>query len=146
MSDTGREVRIFESSAIAEAYFYEAFAQLDAELMAAVWSDSEAVFCLHPGGRPLLGKPTVLESWRKMFEGARPLVLSYLVVRQQVAGDMALHLVEERLSSADGRHRGLVMATNCYVRKGSGWYLLSHQGASLALPGSPVAEEPVMLH
>lgn len=146
MSETGQQGRVFESSAVAEAYFYEAFAQLDMDLMSAVWSDSDAVFCLHPGGQVLLGTPQVLASWREMFRGARPLVLSYQVIRKQVAGDMALHLVEERLSSANGLHRGLVLASNCYLRQGGGWHLLSHQGTSLALPSSPQAEEPAILH
>jgi hypothetical protein len=146
MSEAGQQARVFESSAVAEAYFYEAFALLDIDLMSAVWCDSDAAFCLHPGGQPLLGTSLVLASWRKMFHHAQPLVLSYQVIRKRIAGEMALHLVEERLSSADGRHRGLVMATNCYLRQGDSWHLLSHQGTSMALPDSPQVEEPAVLH
>jgi len=147
MSETGQQRRVFASSSVVEARFYEAFAQLDVDLMSAVWCDSETVFCLHPGGRTLLGIQAVMEGWRELFHGARPLVLSYQVIRKQVVGDMALHLVEERLSSGDGYHRGLVMATNCYLRMKGGWCLLSHQGTAMAIStDSQQIEASAILH
>lgn len=136
----------FESSAIAEAHFYEAFARLDAGLMSEVWLDSEATFCVHPGGAPLVGVQAVLDSWRGMFHGARPLVLFYKVVRKQVSENMALHLVEEKLSSEDGSQGGMVMASNCYLRTETGWRLLSHHGSPMSRAGTHSAEAPTRMH
>jgi len=136
----------FASSALVEALFYEAFAQIDAGLMAAVWLDSEQTYCVHPGGRPLIGYERVLQSWRGMFEGAEPLVLFYKVLHKREWGEMAIHLVEERLSSRDGSHQGLVLASNCYVRTELGWRLFSHHGSSLSLPRSTSPEAPQQVH
>jgi ketosteroid isomerase-like protein len=136
----------FASPALVEALFYEAFAQLGMDLMSRVWVDSEQAFCVHPGGRPLLGSQAVLASWRGMFQGAQPLVLFYKVVHKQEWGDLAVHLVEERLSSKDATHQGLVMASNCYVKTDGGWRLFSHHGSSLSLPQPSVPEAPPQMH
>lgn len=136
----------FASPALAEALFYEAFAQIDAGLMERVWFDSEQAYCVHPGGTPLYGHSAVLESWRNMFEGAQPLVLFYKVLHRQEWGDLAIHLVEERLSSRDGSHQGLIMASNCYVRSENGWRLFSHHGSAVSLSRKEEPESPPRVH
>lgn len=140
------QVADFASSALAEAQFYEAFARLDADLMARVWHDSEQAYCVHPGGRPLFGRQAVLGSWRDMFHDAEPLVLFYKVLYRQEWEGMAMHLVEERLSTRDGSLQGLVLASNCYVRISEEWRLFSHHGSSLALRVPTVSEEPPQFH
>jgi ketosteroid isomerase-like protein len=146
MNESQARTSDFASSALVEALFYEAFAQIDMRLMTRVWLDSERAYCVHPGGRPLLGSGTVLESWRSMFQGAQPLVLFYKVLNREERGDFAIHLVEERLSSRDGSQQGLVMATNCYVKTGDGWRLLSHHGSSLSLPRTKQPEPSPQIH
>ena len=146
MSGKQQPERTFESSAVAESYFYEAFAGLDAALMGEVWLDSDAAYCIHPGGQPLVGVERVLASWRGMFRDARPLALFYKVIRKQVNGDMAVHLVEERLSSEDGSRRGLVMASNCYLRTDAGWRLFSHHGSPMVPPDAPTQEASARVH
>jgi hypothetical protein len=146
MNEKQSSARAFESSAIAESHFYEAFARLDAELMRDVWLDSESSYCIHPGGEPLVGVQRVIESWRNMFRGARPLALFYKVIRKQASGYMAVHLVEERLSSEDGRRRGLVMASNCYLRTTSGWRLFSHHGSPLVPPDASAHDASARMH
>jgi ketosteroid isomerase-like protein len=136
----------FASPALAEALFYEAFSQLNIGLMEQVWFDSEQAYCVHPGGHPLYGHQAVLESWRGMFQGVQPLVLFYKVLHQQEWDDLAIHLVEERLSSRDGSRQGLIMASNCYVRSEAGWRLFSHHGSSVALPGKADPEPPPQVH
>ncbi len=141
------QVSDFASPALVEALFYEAFARIDAALMNAVWLDSGETYCVHPGGQPLIGYETVLRSWRGMFQGAQPLVLFYKVLHKREWGEMAVHLVEERLSSRDGSHQGLVLASNCYVRTEQGWRLFSHHGSSLALPRPTTPPEaPQQVH
>jgi ketosteroid isomerase-like protein len=147
MSESGVEPgdSDFASPALVEAFFYEAFAELGMALMRRVWIDSQQAFCVHPGGRPLLGTQAVLASWRDMFQVAQPLALFYRVLHKQEWGDLAVHLVEERLSSKDGAHQGLVMASNCYVKTDRGWRLFSHHGSSLSLP-IPPETPPQVVH
>lgn len=146
MTEPQLQAADFASPALVEALFYEAFARINMELMAQVWLDSERAYCVHPGGRPLLGSGEVLKSWRNMFQDAQPLVLFYKVLHRQEWADFAVHLVEERLSSRDGSRQGLVVATNCYVKTDEGWRLFSHHGSSCSLPRPTAAEEPPQLH
>jgi ketosteroid isomerase-like protein len=146
MSDPQTQAADFASPALVEALFYEAFAQLNADLMAQVWHDSERAYCVHPGGRPLLGRGAVLESWRGIFQGAQPLVLVYKVLHRQEWGGFAVHLVEERLSPRDGGRQGLVLASNCYVKTDEGWRLFSHHGSSRSLSRPTTVEEPPQFH
>jgi len=146
MPETQPRSSDFASPALVEALFYEAFAQIDAGLMAALWLDSGETYCVHPGGRALIGYQAVQQSWRGMFQGAEPLVLFYKVLHKREWGEMAVHLVEERLSSRDGSHQGLVLATNCYVRTEQGWRLFSHHGSSLNLPRPATPEAPLQVH
>lgn len=146
MKASQTEMADFASPALAEALFYEAFAQLDVGLMERVWFDSEQTYCVHPGGHPLYGHRAVLESWRGMFQGAQPLVVFYKVLHQQAWDDQVIHLVEERLSSKDGSHQGLIMASNCYVRTEAGWRLFSHHGSSVNLPRKADTQPPAQVH
>ena len=123
---------VFASPAMAEAHFYQAFAQLDVESMQQVWLDSPEVFCVHPGAPALLGIGAVLNSWQSMFSQAAPLALSYKLIQHQAHKDIALHLVEESISPREGGRQGLVLASNCYVRSAQGWRLLSHHGSAVA--------------
>ena len=132
----------FASPGLAEAHFYEAFAQLDVERMRQVWLDSPDVFCVHPGAPVLLGVEAVLNSWGSMFRQAAPLALICKTLKTQVGDDLALHLVEERIGPKEGGHQGLVLASNCYVRSAQGWRLLSHHGSAVAQAAS--AGRPVM--
>ena len=134
---------VFASPALAEAHFYQAFAQLDIERMRQVWLDSPEVFCIHPGASVLLGVEAVLNSWRSMFNQAAPPALTYRVVKRQVRDDLALHLVEERISPQRGGRQGVVLASNCYVRSALGWRLLSHHGSAVA---QSVAKDRQVMH
>ena len=146
MSQSRPDETAFESSALAEAYFYEAFANIDMQGMSEVWLPSDAVFCIHPSGRPLLGFQAVQESWRTIFSGGQPVTLFYRVVKKQVSDGMAIHLVEEELSTADGSQRGLIMATNCYLKTERGWRLFSHHGSPMIVPEQGQVETSARIH
>ncbi|MCU7850925.1 MAG: nuclear transport factor 2 family protein [Candidatus Thiodiazotropha sp. (ex Monitilora ramsayi)] len=146
MSESPQQTRVFESPAVAEAHFYEAFANIDGQLMSEVWLDKEAVYCIHPSGQPLIGSQAVLDSWRAMFKGGHPLALFYRVVQKQVSDGMALHLVEETLSSQDGSRRGLVMASNCYLKTETGWRLFSHHGSPMVKPQTEKTGASAQVH
>ncbi|MCU7842491.1 MAG: nuclear transport factor 2 family protein [Candidatus Thiodiazotropha sp. (ex Monitilora ramsayi)] len=146
MSQSRPDAPAFESSALAEAYFYEAFANIDVQGMSEVWLSSDAAYCIHPNGRPLLGFQAVQESWRAMFSGGQPVTLFYRVVTKQVNDGMAIHLVEEELSAADGSRRGLITATNCYLKTERGWRLFSHHGSPMIVPEQSQAETSARIH
>src|SRR5256885_8702113 len=65
-----------EEALAANAAFYAAFAASDAERMDAVWARRAPVACVHPGWEVLVGRDSVMESWRRMFEtgGAPPIL------------------------------------------------------------------------
>ena len=67
-----------------------------------------------------------------MVYQAAPVALFYRVISSQVNSQMALHLVEEEISAADGSHRALVMATNCYLNTRQGWRLTGHHASAKA--------------
>jgi ketosteroid isomerase-like protein len=146
MGETAKQSRGFESSSLAEAYFYEAFANIDSQGMSQVWVSSDGAYCIHPGGEPMIGYAAVQGSWQAMFKGGQPVRLFYRVVNQQVSGDMAIHLVEEEISSIDGSQRGLVMATNCYQKGDGGWRILSHHGSPMVSLGRSQAEDSTQIH
>ena len=115
----------------AEAAFYAAFEALDGPAMERVWASSPDVFCIHPGGPLLSGHEAVVASWLEIFSSADPPKMEFRLVHSQEHGDMAVHLVEERI--APGRSRSaeaaVVFSTNVYRRNAGGWRLLSHHAS-----------------
>lgn len=134
----------FPEPAAAEQAFYDAFRALDLAAMQSVWADTPDVSCVHPGGQLLRGTSDVLASWREIFDDASPPRVDYRMVQASRDQRLAVHTVEERVSSGGGR-RAIVVATNVYVLRGGGWSMLAHH-ASLPLverTRSPEPERPL---
>jgi ketosteroid isomerase-like protein len=123
-----------------EAAFYNAFRQLDIELMRALWIDGASAACVHPGGDLLQGKEAVMGSWAEIFHAAQPPDVAFTLLSVDLRDDLAVHLVREHVSSADGQHAS-VIATNVYRRTGSGWHMQLHH-ASLPLVDTAKARTP----
>lgn len=121
----------FTDSQAAESAFYEAFRSLDIAAMLAVWVDSDDAACVHPGGGLLQGRKAVVESWVEIFRGSRPPDIHHSLISAEIRDDLAVHVVRERIRSADGKE-AMVVATNVYRRSGSYWRMLCHH-ASLPL-------------
>ncbi|TMA07756.1 MAG: DUF4440 domain-containing protein, partial [Deltaproteobacteria bacterium] len=51
----------------ANAAFYAAFTQRDADAMDVLWAREVPVACLHPGWEPLSGREEVVSSWRRIL-------------------------------------------------------------------------------
>lgn len=51
--------------------FYRTFERLDYPALAALWEESDRVFCVHPGWGPLRGARSVLESWQRIIENTK---------------------------------------------------------------------------
>ena len=121
---------IFPTPQDAETAFYEAMERADLEAMMTVWAEDEDIVCVHPGGERLAGADQVRESWRQIFSAGAQLRVQ---VSQQVtvAGVMfAVRSVHESISAAGNpRQRGLVAATNVYLRTASGWRMIVHHAS-----------------
>jgi ketosteroid isomerase-like protein len=105
----------------ANAAFYAAFEQLDAEAMARVWSRQE----------PLLGAEQVMASWAAIFRHT-----SYMEIEfEEVAADgddrvVWLHGTERvRQAGEAGQARGEVVATNVFRREAGGWRMVAHHAS-----------------
>jgi ketosteroid isomerase-like protein len=115
----------------ANAAFYAAFEQLDAEAMGRVWSRQEPLLCIHPGWEALLGAEQVMASWAAIFRHT-----SYMEIEfEEVAADgddriVWLHGVERvRQAGEAGQARGEVVATNVFRREPAGWRMVAHHAS-----------------
>jgi ketosteroid isomerase-like protein len=138
----------FPTAQDAEAAFYEALERADLEAMMAVWAEDEEIVCIHPGGPRLTGYEQVRESWAQMFK-ARPRLQVHLSNQVYVQGMMlSIHSVHENIAVAgEPKARPPMVATNVYLRTGSGWRLLVHHASPVpAAAPPPAADGPKVLH
>lgn len=115
----------------AEAAFYRAFEELDLDLMRRVWGTGTQIVCLHPGGDLVVGIQQVLDSWRRILQGARPPSLVFRLIQAQGDDATRVHLVEELIRPAGdtGSEPNRVLATNVYRRERDGWRLQLHHAS-----------------
>ena len=134
--------KIFPSPQDCEAAFYDALERADLEAMMAVWAEDEDVLCVHPGRARIAGLAAIRDMWRQMFSsGARLSVYVGQVVATQ-AMMMAAHSVHEFISvQGEPRPANPVVATNVYVRTGSGWRMLVHHASPTPQKGAQPAAD-----
>jgi len=116
-----------------ESAFYTAFSLCDFKTMQELWIRSTAV-CVHPGTEPIIGYEAVLRSWEDIFrDAARPNVR--IKVLQRIDGDdLAVHMVEEHISSPGvPDQRAVVFATNVYRREGRRWLMAAHNASVMSV-------------
>jgi uncharacterized protein (TIGR02246 family) len=143
--------KIYPTAQDAETAFYDAMERADLEAMMAVWAEDEEIVCVHPGGERLAGTDQIRESWKQIFAGGAQLRVE---VSQQVslAGVMfAVRSVHESISIAgDPRRRGVIAATNVYLRTASGWRMIVHHAsptpATAQEQATPPRGVPKMFH
>ena len=76
--------------------------------------------CLHPGQPPLHERADILESWRGILR--HPESPRVRCVDEWVIGRGGLAIVVCREILANGQ----LMATNSFVRSGTGWHMVGH--------------------
>ncbi len=137
----------------AEAAFYEALERADLDAMMEVWSDDDEVSCIHPGGPRLTGYEQVRENWAQIFKSGQRLQV-HLSDQVIVSGMMfSVHSLHENIlvrgEGGIGGARSVVVATNVFLRAGSGWRMVLHHGSPVPAPAVrrdiPV-EAPKVLH
>ena len=69
--------------------FYEAFNQCDVQRMEKLWAQSPYVRCIHPGWEPVVGWPSVRQSWADVFESMLSIDFSLEDVHVEVVGQSA---------------------------------------------------------
>lgn len=114
----------------AETAFYAAFESADLAAMAAVWSDSATVECIHPMGERLRGREAVLASWRGLFtESPR---LRFALSHRSRIGDerVAVHVLFENIDVPErDTPPAQMIATNVYRHEEGGWRLVLHHAS-----------------
>ena len=100
--------------------FYRAFNDRDYEAMENIWAPAGAMVCLHPGQPPLHERADILESWRGILR--HPEAPRVRCIGEWAIGRGGLAIVVCREILANGQ----LMATNTFVRSGTGWQMVGH--------------------
>ena len=129
--ETNKQVYYFATPDEAEAAFYSAFEMGDLQLMDDVIA-AQDVSCVHPGSPALIGRESVLDSWKKILSNINEPVFYTEVMSRSVVGDIAVHLVAERIAKnhQPDSPTSLLLATNVYVHQENGWRLLMHHSSA----------------
>lgn len=109
----------------ANAAYYRAFQEADGDAMAALWAH-DGVTCVHPGWRPLLGRDSVVRSYREIFANAGAAAIVCADEHVVVTGDFARVMCIERIGGV------ALSATNCFVRAATGWRMVHHHASPIA--------------
>lgn len=109
----------------ANAAFYRAMREGDYAAMERLWTRRRAVSCTHPGGPAIQGRAAVMQSWRRILLGDRPVPITPVDPAAIVTGESAMVLCREDLVDSE------MMASNAFVREAGVWRMLSHQAAEI---------------
>ena len=124
-----REALLFANEA-----FYRAFADGDADAMAALWAERLPLACLHPGREALVGREAVLASWRAILEA--PPEIAFRAPRAFDYGASGFVLCWEIVGDSH------LIATNVFAQEDGHWRMVHHQaGPTRDTPPPPEADE-----
>lgn len=118
--------------------FYVAFSGRDFDAMEEVWSQREAITCIHPGWAALAGREAVLASWRAILSNPHSPAVRVSHASATVFGETAYVVCYEHLSEAT------LVATNIFVRENVLWRLVHHQAGVATAPMEPDNEPAKM--
>jgi ketosteroid isomerase-like protein len=121
--------RLVEAAVIREnAAFYRAFTEGSFEAMANLWAVFAPVTCVHPGAPAILGRDSVLESWRMILREPPPQEMRCDGAVASVFGEVAVVTCYE----GNGDSPAHLAATNVFVLEGGRWRLVHHHAGPLA--------------
>jgi ketosteroid isomerase-like protein len=118
--------------------FYKAFSNQDISGMEQLWSTQNDIAVIHPGWSPLLGRQSVLNSWKQIMEDSFSLDICCINASANVLGAVALVICTEIL---EGAH---LVATNAFVLETGSWKIIHHQAGPLPQSNNP--KEDDILH
>ena len=105
--------------------FYAAFRARDIAAMDALWSRTKPVAVFHPGWPGIEGREEVMDSWYRILMVGSPPDIRPLEPTVILNGSTAVVFCTEDLGD------DAAIATNTFVREGTGWRLTHHQAAGL---------------
>jgi len=110
----------------ANAAFYAAFAAGDFAALAGLWADEETISCIHPGWPAIVGRQSVIGSWRDILQhAARPHIVC-AEPHALIDGEQGRVLCIEIVDGAP------LAATNHFKRVDGAWRLVHHQSSPIA--------------
>ena len=124
-----------DSLLFANEAFYRAFADKDMDAMADLWSRDQPVSCVHPGWGPLFDRSEVISSWAAILTAPEAPDIRCVSPTVQLYGDLGIVICFEQLQG------GTLVASNIFVRHGSLWKMIHHQGAPTSAD-VPAEESP----
>ena len=142
------DARTIESLLAANERFYRTFERLDYPAMAALWEDSERVFCCHPGWAPLRGTRPVLESWERIIANTAEMHFALSGAEAALSGDVGIVTVFEGIYSTVGheRHSSGVISTNLFGWDAeTGMWKIFHHHASHAVVPEDTEAGPLLV-
>ncbi|MFD2113576.1 YybH family protein [Thiorhodococcus fuscus] len=124
----------YETPQDAEDAYYDALESGDVEAMSRIWDAEDGIACLLPMTPMAIGAQVPL-LWRTLFEQGGRFDLQVRHLGWIENGDLAIHLVEERVAAAPGvQVPPPIYATNVFRRDVDGWRLVLHQNSPTPLP------------
>ena len=144
MSAKARTLPIYTSPQDVALAFYQAFEGKDLDAMMATWADDEEIVCVHPGGARHVGYEAVRTAFEQLFSGDSKLRfrLDQVVMLETVG--LALQSAVEHVYAGDATLRGIVVATNVFMRTPYGWRMVCHHASPA--PAQPSAAPAGPLH
>ena len=125
----------FETPQDAEDAFYDALDESNLEVMKSVWEDSDDVICLIPMTLARIGSKQVIQGWQTLMLGEIKINVEVRHLHWIETDDLAIHLVEERISViGQNQKQSPMYASNVYRRGETGWRMIVHQNAPTPPP------------
>ena len=115
--------------------FYVAFANQDFQAMEFVWSERDAVTCIHPGWDVLTDRDEVMESWEQILSNPTPTNISCKSPTVHVFAETAYVVCHEMLD------QGYLVATNLFIKEDGQLKMIHHQAGAAPLPDD-LEDEP----
>ena len=139
-----RTLPIYTSPQDVAMAFYQAFENKDLDAIMAVWADDEEIVCVHPGGTRHVGYEAVRGAFEQIFAGESKLRFRLdQVVMVETVG-LALQSAVEHVYAGDATLRGIVVASNVFMRTPSGWRMVCHHASPA--PAAPSSAPSGPLH
>ncbi len=118
--------------------FYRTFERLDYPALAALWEQSDRVFCVHPGWPPLAGARAVMESWQTIIENTAGIRFSLSGARARIVGQVGIVTVFESIHNAvgDERQQSGAVSTNLFAfdPRQQRWLIFHHHASHTRIP------------
>jgi hypothetical protein len=119
----------------ANTAYYDAFAAADFAAMSRIWADDDAT-CIHPGWPALIGRPSILESYRQILGNPSQERIEPRNATVLITGEEARVLCVEFVSGA------ALAATNMFRRIGGAWRMTHHQASPIAALVEEAVSQP----